>query len=85
MSKANYGPDFVAAREHFKYLRSIGTVLVCRRCNEPIRPGQPMDCGHPDPEIGTKFYGPEHASCNRSAGITAENRERPLRGHPLAL
>lgn len=40
-----------------------------KRCIEPSRwigPGAPWDLGHNDDRTG--WTGPEHASCNRSAG-----------------
>ena len=41
--------------------------ITCPRCGQPITPNQPWDLGHDDHDR-TKYNGPEHSHCNRSAG-----------------
>jgi hypothetical protein len=38
----------------------------CARCGELIQPGEPWDLGHDDFDR-SRWSGPEHARCNRSA------------------
>ena len=83
MSRANYNtPAFKAARDNIRAMQDAGMTLTCRRCGKPIPPSIRADTGHPDPMLGTVGLGPEHASCNRSAG--GKSRGEP-RGHPIAL
>lgn len=83
MGRVNYStPAFRAARDNIRAMQDAGITLTCRRCGKPIPPGQRADTGHPDPAIGTIGFGPEHASCNRSAG--GKIRGVPA-SHPMAL
>lgn len=58
-------------REHDRLRRrwapkvARGTV-ACARCKQLIRAEQAWDLGHTDDR--TRWTGPEHATCNRSAG-----------------
>ena len=47
---------------------------VCAKCGHPIKPGDRWDLGHSDDR--TTYTGPEHASCNRSAGARLGNSRR---------
>ncbi|GAB3372509.1 hypothetical protein H5411_27845 [Amycolatopsis echigonensis] len=40
----------------------------CARCGQLIRSGQAWDLGHADGTGKREYQGPEHATCNRSAG-----------------
>jgi hypothetical protein len=40
--------------------------VKCARCRQRIAPGTAWDLGHTDDR--TAWTGPEHATCNRSAG-----------------
>jgi hypothetical protein len=62
---------------HDKLRRSwkprVETGMVrCARCDRYITLGQAWDLGHTDDR--TTWTGPEHASCNRSAGGKAAHR-----------
>lgn len=85
------GSRIMRLRAHWSPLVDAGNV-TCRRCHEPIRPGQVWDLGHEhDLALGGNPHGvmvPEHAKradCpaggNRSAGATLGNqlRHRPRR------
>jgi hypothetical protein len=84
------GSRIAKLRAHWAPKVDAGDV-VCRRCHEPIRPGQDWDLGHDhDLALGGNAKGrmvPEHrhptGSCpgNRSAGATLGNqlRHRPRR------
>jgi hypothetical protein len=60
-----YGKDHTALRAHLAPAVSAGQVK-CWRCHEPIAAGEPWDLGHNDDDR-TKYRGPEHVHCNRSA------------------
>jgi len=53
---------------------------VCRRCGQPIAPGQSWDAGHVDDlGLGGNPAGrvePEHTTCNRQAGGRLGNQLR---------
>lgn len=85
------GSRITRLRAHWSPKIAAGDV-ECRRCHEPIRPGQRWDLGHAhDLALGGNPHGvmvPEHAlrdDCpaggNRSAGATLGNqlRRRPRR------
>jgi hypothetical protein len=63
--KAKYrDPEYKADRARFAEMIKRGTALDCRRCGEPIEPGQPWQLGHGE---GNE---PEHRRCNEG-GRTA--------------
>ncbi|MGD8214620.1 hypothetical protein [Aestuariimicrobium sp. Y1814] len=73
-------------RDNTRRLRPIWNVIIannqgwtCRRCQKPIRPGEPYDLGHaadadPSRTHETHDVEPEHPFCNRSAGSKARNK-----------
>lgn len=50
--------------------------VLCARCHEPIAAGQRWDLGHNDER--TRWTGPEHEVCNRSAGGRAAHGLDPI-------
>jgi hypothetical protein len=60
-------------RERARWQRVVDQGLAsCARCNGPILPGETWDLGHSDDR--SVWTGPEHPSCNRSAGGKNGNR-----------
>ncbi len=54
-------------RERARWAPRVATgTVACARCQILITFGQAWDLGHP--EDRTAWTGPEHATCNRSAG-----------------
>jgi hypothetical protein len=51
--------------------------IECWRCGYAIAPDEPWDLGHDD-EDRTRYRGPEHVACNRSAGAVKGNVSRAL-------
>lgn len=72
-SQRGYGWAHQRVREQWAPKVAAG-VVVCARCGKPISPGQRWDLGHT--EDRRAWHGPEHASCNRSAGGKNGNRVR---------
>lgn len=67
-----YGTQHQRLRKAWAPRVATGTV-ECGRCNQPIKPGQPWDLGHKDGTGKREYAGPEHRSCNRSAGAVLRN------------
>ena len=65
-TERGYGRDYRRARRTIAPMVANGKA-VCWRCGQPITPGTPWDLGHDDHDR-TTINGPEHATCNRSAG-----------------
>lgn len=61
-----YGWTYQQQRAKAAALVNAGRA-TCWRCGQPITPGTPWDLGHDDHDR-TTLHGPEHATCNRSAG-----------------
>jgi hypothetical protein len=68
-----YGTTHQKIRKTWEPKVAAGNIL-CARCHQPIHPDHPWDLGHTDDRTG--YQGPEHASCNRSAGATNSNQQR---------
>jgi hypothetical protein len=63
---ADYGRAHRKLRARWAPLIAGGQVL-CARCEKPIHPYEHWDLGHADDHSG-RYNGPEHRTCNRSAG-----------------
>jgi hypothetical protein len=60
LHKAKYRePEFVADRQHWRDLLTLGVLLDCARCGEQIRSIDDLDCDH------ATGNSPTHARCNR--------------------
>ena len=70
-----YGTDHQRERARWDPYVQAG-LATCARCHRPIPPG-PWDLGHNDDRTG--WTGPEHVSCNRSAGARNAARVTNLR------
>lgn len=64
--EAGYGEAHRRLRRRWAREVATGTV-VCARCELLIDPDEPWDLGHDDQDR-SKYNGPEHRRCNRSAG-----------------
>lgn len=65
-AQRGYGANHQHLRTQWQTLITQGTI-TCPRCGEPITPTDQWDLGHNDTDR-TKYNGPEHSTCNRSAG-----------------
>jgi len=72
-SKRGYGYDHQKLRAALVPSVLSGQV-ACARCGKRIEPGEPWDLGHSDDR--TRYTGPEHRRCNRSAGAHKSNALR---------
>lgn len=60
-----YGTTHQAERRRWQPIVDAGDA-ICWRCQQPIAPDADWDLGHNDERTG--YIGPEHPTCNRSAG-----------------
>lgn len=70
-TERGYGTEHQRLRREWKRRVEAGGV-DCARCHRPIQPGTLWDLGHHDFDR-TRYTGPEHRHCNRSAGATLNN------------
>ena len=79
-TQRGYGADHQQLRKRYWAPKVRAGNIDCARCGQRIAPGQPWDLGHTDDR--SAWTGPEHASCNRSAGgkngAAAANLRRTL-------
>ena len=68
-----YGSQHQAERRRWEPIVEVGEA-TCARCHKPLAPNEPFDLGHNDDR--TEWTGPEHVSCNRSAGARNANAAR---------
>jgi hypothetical protein len=73
-SSRGYGAAHKRARKAWEPVVAAGGVC-CARCSQPIVPGDAWDLGHVDGDK-SRYAGPEHSACNRSAGATFGNLRR---------
>jgi hypothetical protein len=62
-----YDAKHEALRRVVKARLEAGQLVRCARCGARISAGEPFDLGHDDNDR-SRYSGPEHQSCNRSAG-----------------
>lgn len=65
-TQRGYGHSHQQVRAKWQPVVDSGAA-ECARCHRPIKPGDEWDMGHDDHDR-SKYTGPEHAPCNRSAG-----------------
>lgn len=73
-TERGYGAAHQRLRAQWAPKVATGTVR-CARCHKLIRPDDLWDLGHHDRDR-SQYQGPEHRSCNRSAGARKGNRRR---------
>ncbi len=71
-TQQGYGSQHQQLRARLAPVVALGTT-PCVRCGLLIRPGQAWDLGHVDGSGKREHAGPEHTSCNRSAGAKLRN------------
>jgi hypothetical protein len=78
-SERGYGAEHRKLREAWRPVVEAGGT-TCPRCRRKIRPGQAWDLGHAADRA--TYNGPEHASCNRAAGVRSRFGKRDPEPHP---
>jgi hypothetical protein len=74
--RRGYGPAHRTRRRILRPMVEAGLV-DCARCGHRILAGEPWDLGHDDVDR-SKYLGPEHRRCNRSAaGKKSAELQRP--------
>lgn len=73
-TERGYGADHQTERRRWEPIVRAGRAS-CWRCGRRIHPAAPWDLGHDDHDR-TRYRGPEHRRCNRSAGARKGNRLR---------
>lgn len=73
-TERGYGSEHQRTRASWRQAVAAGEV-ACARCGRLIVPGAPWDLGHVDGDR-SRYWGPEHRRCNRSAGAAMGNRRR---------
>jgi hypothetical protein len=73
-TRRGYGKAHQMERARWQHLLAQGAQPVCKRCGQIVKPDQAWDLGHSDDR--TRWTGPEHAHCNRSAGQANSMRMR---------
>lgn len=71
-TQRGYGTTHQRLRTQWRARIDQGGV-TCTRCGQPIHKHAPFDLGHNDTDR-TKYNGPEHPECNRSAGGRSATR-----------
>lgn len=74
-SARGYGHGHQVERDRWRPAVEAGEVN-CARCRRRITPGTPWDLGHTDDR--SAYQGPEHRSCNRSAGAANSHARRAM-------
>jgi hypothetical protein len=75
-SARGYGWRHQQVKKRVGLLVASGAAF-CTRCGEPIDPLDPWDLDHSDDR--SRWVGPAHRSCNRSAGAAKGNASRGRR------
>jgi hypothetical protein len=70
--RPGYGAKHDRLRKSWAAKVKFGGVL-CSRCEKVIDRDEPWDLGHDDKDR-TRYTGPEHVACNRSAGARSRGR-----------
>lgn len=65
-AERGYGPRHQALRQQWETRLNRGEIHTCAKCGKPVSKYDTWDLGHTDDR--TDYTGPEHMTCNRSAG-----------------